>query len=149
MTQSPTLRTFLWYSSGLQEALNFYKRAFGEGMQVAPEHLTNEQLFTAEFSIYGHQLIGMSMPGGEMFNNSISLSIQVDGQIETDRLWEALTSNGAPGRCGWCTDEWGVNWQVTPYQMGDFLGHSEPKIAEQNWALLRGMTKIELAQFIQ
>ena len=117
-------------------------------MQVAEEHLNNDNLFTAEFSIYDHQLIGMSMPGGDVFNNSISLSIQVDGQEETDRLWSAITTNGAPGRCGWCTDKWGVNWQVTPYQMRDFLGHPDQAKVEHNWGILRGMTKIQLSDFV-
>ncbi len=148
MTQQSTLKTFLWFSSGLQDALNFYKETFGDGMEVAQEHLDNEHLFTADFAIYGHEFIGMSMPGGDTFNNSISLSIQVDGQAETDRLWEAITTNGAPGRCGWCTDKWGVSWQVTPYQMRDFVGHSDQAKAEQNWGILRNMTKIQLSEFV-
>ena len=148
MTQQSTLKTFLWFSSGLQDALNFYKDTFGEGMEVAQEHLNNQHLFTADFAIYGHEFIGMSMPGGDSFNNSISLSIQVDGQAETDRLWEAITMNGAPGRCGWCTDKWGVSWQVTPYQMRDFVGHSDQAKAEQNWGILRNMTKIQLSEFV-
>ena len=148
MTQQSTLKTFLWFSSGLQDALNFYKDTFGEGMEVAQEHLNNQHLFTADFAIYGHEFIGMSMPGGDSFNNSISLSIQVDGQAETDRLWEAITTNGAPGRCGWCTDKWGVSWQVTPYQMRDFVGHSDQAKAEQNWGILRNMTKIQLSEFV-
>ena len=148
MTQQSTLKTFLWFSSGLKDALNFYKDTFGEGMEVAQEHLHNEHLFTADFAIYGHEFIGMSMPGGDTFNNSISLSIQVDGQAETDRLWEAITTNGAPGRCGWCTDKWGVSWQVTPYQMRDFVGHSDQTKAEQNWGILRNMTKIQLSEFV-
>lgn len=148
MVQNSTLKTFLWFNSGLQEALTFYKETFGDGMKVAREHLDNEHLFTAEFGIYGHQFIGMSMPGGDSFNNSISLSVQVDGQEETDRLWEAITKSGAPGRCGWCTDKWGVNWQVTPYQMRDFVGHSDQVKAEQNWGILRNMTKIQLSEFV-
>ena len=148
MTQNSTLRTFLWFSSGLQDALKFYKATFGEGMEVAQEHLENAHLVTADFTIYGHAFIGMSMPGGDAFNNSISLSIQVDGQEETDRLWEAITTNGAPGRCGWCTDKWGVSWQVTPYQMRDFVGHSDHAKAEENWGILRNMTKIQLSEFV-
>ena len=149
MTQPSTLKTFLWYSSGLQDALKFYKETFGDGMRVAEENLVSEQLFTADFSIYGHEFIGMNTPGGDPFNNSISLSIQVDGQEETDRLWNALTTNGAPGRCGWCTDKWGVSWQVTPYQMRDYVGHPDGAKAEQNWGILREMTKIQLSDFVQ
>ena len=148
MTQNSTLKTFLWFNDGLKDALNFYKQTFGEGMQVADEHLSNDNLFTADFSIYGHQFIGMCTPGGDTFNNSISFSIQVDGQEETDRLWGAITTSGAPGRCGWCTDKWGVSWQVTPIQMRDFVAHLDQAKAEQNWGILRGMTKIQLSDFV-
>ena len=148
MTQNSTLRTFLWFNDGLQSALQFYKQTFGDGMQVADEHLNNEHLFTANFTIYDHEFIGMCTAGGDRFNNSISLSIQVDGQEETDRLWEALTTSGAPGRCGWCTDKWGVSWQVTPIQMRDFVGHPDYAKKEENWGILRNMTKIQLSDFI-
>jgi 2-polyprenyl-6-hydroxyphenyl methylase/3-demethylubiquinone-9 3-methyltransferase len=149
MTQQSTLRTFLWYNSGLQEALKFYKATFGELMEVSEDSLTNEYLFTAEFTILGHKLIGMNVPGGEQFNSAISLSLQVDGQEETDRLWEALTSKGEPGQCGWCKDQWGVSWQVTPYQMGKYLGHSDPAKAQQNMEIMRKMGKIQLSDFVQ
>lgn len=149
MTQKPTLRTFLWYNDGLRDALKFYKATFGADMDVADEHLANEQLFTADFAIYGHQFIGMNTPGGEIFNSAISLSIQVDGQDETDRLWQALTAKGEPGQCGWCKDQWGVSWQVTPYQMRDYVGNPDQAIAQQNWGILRGMTKIQLSDFVK
>ena len=87
MTQKSTLSTFLWYSDGLQEALKFYKATFGVDMEVAEENLVSETLFTAGFAIFGHTFIGMNTPGGEKFNSSISLSVQVDGQAETALLW--------------------------------------------------------------
>jgi len=149
MTQKSTLRTFLWYNDGLQKALKFYKATFEVDMEVAEENLVSEHLFTADFSIFGHKFIGMNTPGGEKFNSAISLSIQVDGQGETDRLWEALTAKGEPGQCGWCKDQWGVSWQVTPYQMRDYVGNPDQAIAQQNWGILRGMTKIQLSDFVK
>ena len=149
MSKLSTLKTFLWYNDGLQEALKFYKEIFGEQMRVDESDLTNSRLFSAEFAIFGHEFMGMNMPGGDSFNNSISLSINVDGQNETDRLWDAITTNGAPGRCGWCTDNWGVSWQIIPYQMQDFVGHPDAIKAEQNWGILRTMTKIQLSDFVQ
>ena len=118
-------------------------------MEVAEENLISENLFTAEFAILGHRLIGMNTPGGEKFNSAISLSLQVDGQEETDRIWEALTTQGEPGQCGWCKDEWGVSWQVTPYQMGEYVGNPDQSIAQKNWSILMGMTKIQLSEFVK
>ena len=149
MTQSSTLKTFLWYNSGLHDALTFYKEIFGADMRIDDETLFNENLFTASFAILGHELIAMNTPGGESFNSSISLSVQVDGQSEVDRIWDAIAANGAPGRCGWCTDKWGVNWQVKPYQMQEFLGHPDQAKAQQNMGIMMTMGKIELSKFVQ
>jgi predicted 3-demethylubiquinone-9 3-methyltransferase (glyoxalase superfamily) len=149
MTQQSTLRTFLWFNSGLQDALKFYKATFGDAMEVSEESLLSEHLFTAEFSIYGHKLIGMNTPGGEQFNSAISLSLQVDGQEEIDRVWAAITAQGEPGPCGWCKDQWGVSWQVTPYQMGQYLGNPDPAKAQKNMELMRSMGKIQLSDFVE
>jgi len=105
-------------------------------------------LFTADFSIYGHEFIGMCIEGGPEFNSSISLSIQCDGQEETDRLWAAITAEGEAGQCGWCKDKWGISWQITPLQMRDYLGHSDPTKAQANWGILRNMGKIQLSDFL-
>jgi predicted 3-demethylubiquinone-9 3-methyltransferase (glyoxalase superfamily) len=149
MNQASSLKTFLWFNEGMQDALTFYKETFGEEMEIDPAHLANEHLFTADFTIFGQEFIGMNMPGGDSFNNSISLMINVDGQVETDRIWEAITAEGSAGRCGWCTDAWGVSWQVVPYQMREFVAHPDQTKAEKNWGILREMTKIQLSDFLK
>jgi predicted 3-demethylubiquinone-9 3-methyltransferase (glyoxalase superfamily) len=147
--QPTALKTFLWFQSDLEGALAFYKQTFGEAVVVREENRMGEgePLFTADFTIFGHEFIGMCIDGGPKFNDSISLSIQCDGQEETDRIWKALTTEGEEGQCGWCKDKWGVSWQVTPLQMRDYLGNSNPEIAQHNWQALREMKKIELSAF--
>jgi len=147
--QPTALKTFLWFQSDLEGALAFYKQTFGEAVVVREENRMGEgePLFTADFTIFGHEFIGMCIDGGPKFNDSISLSIQCDGQEETDRIWKALTTEGEEGQCGWCKDKWGVSWQVTPLQVRDYLGNSNPEIAQHNWQALREMKKIELSAF--
>jgi predicted 3-demethylubiquinone-9 3-methyltransferase (glyoxalase superfamily) len=147
--QPTALKTFLWFQSDLEGALAFYKQTFGEAVVVREENRMGEgaPLFTADFTIFGHEFIGMCIDGGPKFNDSISLSIQCDGQEETDRIWKALTTVGEEGQCGWCKDKWGVSWQVTPLQMRDYLGNSNPEIAQHNWQALRDMKKIDLSAF--
>ena len=148
-SNSHSLKTFLWFQKDLEEALNFYKDTFKE-VVVREENRMGEgaPLFTADFSIYGHEFIGMCIEGGPAFNSSISLSIQCDGQEETDRLWAAITAEGDAGQCGWCKDKWGISWQITPLQMRDYLGHSDPTKAQANWGILRNMGKIQLSDFL-
>lgn len=111
--------------------------------------LSSDSLFTAEFSIFGHEFTGMNTPGGQTFNSAISLAIGVDGQEEVDRIWDAITSGGQSGQCGWCTDKWGISWQVIPFQFMEHVGNPDPAKAQQNWGILRRMTKIQLSDFIQ
>ena len=148
MTKPTLLKTFLWYQSDLEGALDFYKKTFGDVVVKEENRMgPGAPLFTADFTIYGHQFIGMAIQGGPEFNTSISLSIQCDGQEETDRLWKAITAEGEEGQCGWCKDKWGVSWQITPLQMRDYLGNSNPEVAQHNWQALRNMKKIELSEF--
>lgn len=142
MTNPAEIRTFLWFNDGLEEALNFYKETFKE-VKVYEENRMDGVLFTADFEIFGHRFIGMNTPGGPTFNDSISISVQCDGQDETDRLWDAITREGQAGRCGWCKDKWGLSWQITPFQMRDYLAGNP-----ENWQILRDMTKIVLSDFV-
>ena len=147
MNEKSVLKTFLWYQDDLEGALAFYKDIFND-VEIREENSMNDKLFTADFTIFGHEFIGMSVQGGEAFNSSISLSLQVDGQEETDRLWDAITKDGEAGLCGWCKDKWGVSWQITPIQMRDYLGNPDPEKAQQNWGILRNMGKIQLSDFV-
>ena len=147
MTATPILRTFLWIPEKLDEALAFYRETFGVVIHSENRLGPEGTLFTADFSIYGHEFIGLNWAGGPAFNDAISLSLSVDGQEEVDRLWSAITAEGKEGQCGWCTDKWGVSWQVTPIQMRDYLGNPDPEKAAYANAALRQMTKIVIADF--
>ena len=147
MTATPILRTFLWCPERLDEALSFYRETFGAVVRSENRLGPEGPLFTADFSIYGHDFIGLNWAGGPAFNDAISLSLSVDGQEEVDRLWDAITAEGKEGQCGWCTDKWGVSWQVTPIQMGQHLGNPDSEKAAYANAALRQMTKIVIADF--
>lgn len=143
MTQATQLKTFLWFNGNLDEALAFYSETFPE-IQI---HNLNRpdpagKLFTASFSLFGHEIIGLNAPGGPAFNDAISLSLNCDGQAEVDRIWNALTLRGTAGRCGWLVDEFGLSWQVTPIQMGQWLGHPDPQVASYAMNAMLQMSKI-------
>lgn len=143
MTKPTSLKTFLWFPGNMDEALAFYEATFTD-FKIHSENrpAADKPRFTADFSIYDHDFIGMNWSGGPSFNDSISLSLNVDGQEEVDRLWHAITSKGKPGNCGWCTDEFGVTWQVSPIQMREHLENRDPEKAQYANAALMKMTKI-------
>ncbi|MEN9608350.1 MAG: hypothetical protein RLZZ06_281 [Actinomycetota bacterium] len=147
MTKPPVLKTFLWFPGNMQEALDFYVAELGA--VIHGENRPGGKLFTADFSIAGHSFLGMNWPGGPDFNDSISLSLNVDGQEDVDRYWDAITREGEPGQCGWCKDKWGVTWQVSPIQMRDYLESPDPEVATYANEALMKMSKIVIADFVK
>jgi predicted 3-demethylubiquinone-9 3-methyltransferase (glyoxalase superfamily) len=147
MTKIPVLNTFLWFPENMSEALEFYKKELGA--EVISENRSGETLFTATFSIAGQTLIGMNYPGTPGFNDSISLSLSVDGQDEVDRYWGAITRDGEEVQCGWCRDAFGVSWQIVPIQMHEYLGNPDPEVAAYANQALMKMTKIVIADFVK
>lgn len=148
MPRKTELKTFLWFGGELDEALEFYKATFDDVVIHSENRPSPDApLFTADFSIFGHSFIGLNWPGGPEFNDSISLSLNVDGQEEVDRIWDAITKEGREGQCGWCYDKWGVTWQVSPIQMRDWLGHPDQETREYANKALRSMTKIVIDDF--
>ena len=143
MTEQTRLKTFIWFPGNMDDALDFYAKTFSDFV-IHSENRPDPAgaRFTADFSIYGHEFIGMNWAGGEPFNDAISLSLNVDGQDEVDRLWDAITAKGKPGRCGWCTDEFGLTWQVSPIQMREHLENPDREKAEYANQALRKMSKI-------
>ena len=136
------LKTFLWFGGGLEEALAFYQSTFDDVQIHSMNRNPEGVLFTADFSMFGQEFIGMNWAGGPAFNDSISLSVNVDGQAEVDRIWSAITAEGREGQCGWCYDKWGLTWQVSPFQMRDWLMHPDVEVRGYADQQLRKMTKI-------
>jgi len=149
MTHASRIRTFLWFDGRLDEALAFYRHTLDDVVIHSENRGQDGRLFTADFTMLGAEFIGMNMPGGPAFNEAISLSIDCDGQDETDRLWAAFTERGEAGRCGWLKDEFGLSWQVSPRQMREHLGDPDPERSAYAWAALRDMTKIVIAELIR
>ena len=91
----------LWYDGTVLDAAQFYAQTFPDstvGLMV-------------EFTVMGIPCIGVN--GGLEFEHDEAFSFQVatDDQAETDRLWDAIVSNGGQeSACGWCKDRWGLSW---------------------------------------
>jgi predicted 3-demethylubiquinone-9 3-methyltransferase (glyoxalase superfamily) len=70
-----------------------------------------------------------SAPHQFSFNEGISFIITVDTQEEIDYYWNYLVADGAPGRCGWLKDKFGVSWQIVPSILGKLMTNptSAPK----------------------
>ncbi len=143
----------LWYDGGAVEAANFYAKTFpdstvGKLFYAPGDYPDGKQgdVLTVEFTVAGIPCIGLN--GGPLFkhNESFSFQIATDDQAETDRLWNAIVSNGGQeSECGWCKDKWGLSWQITPRALTDGIADPDPKVAKRVFDAMMTMKKIDVA----
>lgn len=104
------------------------------------------QELVVNFTLMGRAFSGLN--GGPIFPQSeaVSFMIVTDDQAETDRLWNAIVGNGGrESACGWCKDQWGVNWQITPRRLLDLLSDPDPDRARAAFRAMETMTRIDIA----
>ena len=138
----------LWFDGNAEEAVEQYVSIFpnskidrlsryGEGGPGKP----------GSAMMIAFTLDGMSfqaLNGGPMykFTEAVSLSISCADQAEVDHYWSNLSDGGAPGRCGWLKDRFGLSWQVVPHAMGRIM--SGPGGGRAMQAMM-GMGKLDIA----
>ena len=117
-----------------QEAIEFYSAL------IQPSHIIQISKYEkGEADIEGNvkyaQFELNNLPFGAMdssaphqfnFNEGVSFMLTVDTQEEIDNYWDNLCKDGgAPGRCGWLKDKFGVSWQVVPSTLGKLMTNKE------------------------
>lgn len=88
------------------------------------------------------------MNGGARADFTRAVSFQVDcaDQAEVDRLWDALSAGGgAPERCGWIRDRYGVPWQIVPTALPRMLADPDAAKARRVMRAMLGMAKLDVA----
>lgn len=80
------------------------------------------------------------MPQPFNFDEGVSFVIHCNSQEEVDYYWDKITAKGKEGMCGWCSDEFGVAWQVVPVQLVQLL--KNPDVAPKVFPNLMKMQKI-------
>ena len=143
----------LWYAGTALEAARFYARTFPDSAVLAVHHAPGDypagqtgNVLTVEFTVAGIPCIGLN--GGPVFKHSEAFSFQVatDDQAETDRLWNAVVSNGGQeSECGWCKDRWGLSWQITPRALIAAISDPDPAAAKRAFDAMMTMQKIDIA----
>jgi 2-polyprenyl-6-hydroxyphenyl methylase/3-demethylubiquinone-9 3-methyltransferase len=143
----------LWYNHDAEEAAQFYAKTFPnssvDAVHKAPSDFPGGkagQVLTVLFTVCGVPCIGLN--GGDMFKHSEAFSFQIatDDQAETDRLWNAIVSNGGQeSACGWCKDRWGLSWQITPRALTAAVTDPDPAAAKRAFDAMMTMGKIDIA----
>lgn len=144
--------TCLWFDDQAQEAAQFYVATFPASKVASTSYYpANAQkpegsVLTVEFELFGQPFLALN--GGPQYTHSPAISFQVfcDTQDEVDRLWDALVSDGGEeSMCGWCSDRFGVSWQIIPRRLTELLSSPDPDVARRATERMLTMRKIVVA----
>lgn len=143
----------LWYDGAAEEAASFYVSLLPDSrvdrVVTAPaDNPSSKQgnVLVVEFTLAGQQFVALNGGPQFKFTEAVSFHIFTDDQAETDRLWDAITSNGGQeSMCGWCKDRWGMSWQITPRRMMEFLFDPDRGRSRRAFEAMMTMHKIDIA----
>ena len=143
MTQK--IKTCLWFDGNGQEAAEFYVSVFQGRGDTGITGVTpgpNGAALVVAFRLCGAEFLALNGGPQFKFNEAISLSVDCSSQEELDELWEKLSAGGAPVRCGWLKDRYGLSWQIVPAVLPKLL--ADPSRAQRVMAALMQMTKLDI-----
>ena len=134
------------------DAATFYAKTFPDSAVGAVHHAPGDypdgkqgDVMLVEFTVASIPCIGLN--GGPHFKHSEAFSFQIatDDQAETDRLWNAIVGNGGQeSECGWCKDQWGLSWQITPRVLMAAIADPDRTAAKRVFDAMMTMKKIDV-----
>jgi predicted 3-demethylubiquinone-9 3-methyltransferase (glyoxalase superfamily) len=149
----PKNRICLWFNKDAQEAARFYAATFPESDVTAVHHAPGDypsgkagEVLMVEFTVLGIPCLGLNGGPGVAHSEAFSFQVATDTQEETDRYWNAIVSNGGQeNACGWCTDRWGLFWQITPRVLMRAMATAGAE-AKRAFEAMMEMKKIDIAK---
>jgi predicted 3-demethylubiquinone-9 3-methyltransferase (glyoxalase superfamily) len=144
-----TITPFLWFDSQAEAAMNLYVSIFPRS-KVLSVHRAQGRVMSVEFELEGQKLMALNAGPQFRFTEAISFFVGCDTQDQIDDLWTKLTADGgAPGRCGWLKDRFGLSWQIIPRSLGRMLGDPDPATAKRVMDAMLQMSKLDIAALQQ
>ncbi len=144
---------FLWFNTDAEQAAEFYAATFPdtgiENITHVPDGVPGIPAGTVqvvEMTLLGLPYALLNAGPQVQPNDAYSLQVYTDTQAETDRLWDAIVSNGGEAiMCGWCKDRWGYRWQITPRVLMGALSDPDRAASARAQAAMMEMKKIEIS----
>lgn len=138
---------FLWFDTEAEVAAEFYVSLFDGSHVTSVSRMPDGSAFGVSFLLDGVEFQAMNAGPHFSFTEAVSMFVRADTQPEIDRLWDALIADGgAPSRCGWLKDRWGLSWQIVPAVLGEVLGGADPDGAARAMQAMRTMDKLVIAE---
>jgi predicted 3-demethylubiquinone-9 3-methyltransferase (glyoxalase superfamily) len=142
----PTITPFLWFDTQAEEAMTFYASIFSRS-KVISVNRAQGRVMSVQFELEGQAFMALNAGPHFKFNESISFFVACETQQEIDELWARLTADGgAPSRCGWLKDKFGLSWQIVPSALGRMLGDTDAARSARVMNAMLTMDKLDLAQ---
>ena len=149
--------TCLWFDGEAEEAARLYTSLIPDSRinrvdSAAGDNPSTRKgdVLTVDFTVGGHDLIGLNGGPEFRFNESMSLSVLCEDQAEVDRLWSSLIlGGGEPSQCGWLKDKFGVSWQIVPKVLPEMLASPDRQAAERAMQAMLRMTKLDIRQLTE
>jgi predicted 3-demethylubiquinone-9 3-methyltransferase (glyoxalase superfamily) len=134
----PTVTPFLWFDGQAEAAAKFYTSIFKDAKihSVSP--------MSATFELAGQKFMALNGGPQYKFTEAVSFFVECKTQKGIDYYWEKLSQGGAPGRCGWLKDKFGLSWQVIPETLGDLLGDPDPERSQRALQAMFQMSKLDI-----
>lgn len=155
------LITCLWFANNNgEEAAQYYINTFNSApgnhtatmgditkSPKASEEVSGRpagSVLTAECELDGISFMFLNGGPVEPFKltGGTSYIIECETQDEIDFFWEKLSAVPEAEQCGWCTDKFGVTWQVVPRILDEMM--RDPQKAEAVTAAFMPMKKLDL-----
>lgn len=147
----------LWFDNSCEEAMNYYVSVFPnskiekiqyypEGVPEGPMAGMEGKVLTGVFTL-GDQRF-MALDGGPLFKftEAISFLVNCDTQEEIDHYWEKLSTVPEAEQCGWCKDQYGVSWQISPTVLGEMMDDEDPEKVARVIDAFMSMKKFDIAK---
>ena len=148
----PKLQPCLWFDKNAEEAARFYADTFPDTridkvMRAPGDYPAGKQgdVLTVEMTILGSPFLLLNGGPEFKFDEAVSFQVATDDQAETDRYWQAITSNGGTESvCGWCKDRFGLSWQITPKRLIELMA-AGGETSRRAFESMMTMRKIDIA----
>lgn len=145
----PTITPFLWFNTQAEEAMNLYTSIFRRSKVVSINRVQGK-VMSVRFELEGQAFMALNAGPQYTFTEAISLFVGCETQQEIDELWTKLTADGgAPGRCGWLKDKFGLSWQIIPNTLGQMLSDEDAAKSGRVMNAMLQMGRLDLKRLQQ
>jgi predicted 3-demethylubiquinone-9 3-methyltransferase (glyoxalase superfamily) len=145
----PKITPFLWFDSQAEDAMNLYTSIFKKS-RVITVNRAQGKVMSVQFELEGQEFMALNAGPQFKFTEAISFFVGCESQQEIDELWAKLTADGgAPSRCGWLKDKFGLSWQVVPRALGRMLSDKDSAKSARVMNAMLQMDKLDLNRLQQ